>query len=603
MSHEICNTQSWTGPRVDPYAGAITKTIKNAMNPDSSLHVLLQWLARPHRSLVARYTLLSVVVMSVALITLAIFYEQLAKDLLNRLTGERLDAQALSTANRLSSFLDDRFYQLSALSNHPNMPEFIVDQSRLISDVDSLLKLEGDLPFMYGVLFFDEQDRLIKVLPGQSASGEPYWGSEHWSIAGLPVLWVGDVEVIGPLLPKAGGSGSFLIRKSIRIGRTNQKVRIALHLRLASLSELLVSAGMGGVVAPLLRVPGGAFIDPTGRPVKAPGQWHEGPMILPGWQLVFSVEPGAILKPLNDARWWLYWVAAGFIGFILIVFFTLSRQLRARVSTLLQGAHQLSMGDLSYRLALQPKDDEISHVARAFNVMAERLAQVMDQTVRSENLAVLGTFATGVAHEVRNPLATMKTTVQALLRREQEPERRHLLSDLVKEIDRLSRVTNDLLEYGRPHPAKPRVVSVAHLFEHTAAMVAPHLQARNIELLCESAGDLQLFVDPDQARQVLLNLCLNAVQASPEGGVVRLCAETGQGRVRVLIIDQGCGISPEHLEQIRQPFFTLKPQGTGLGLSISQQLLEANDARMHIVSRVGEGTQVALDFPAFTRFL
>jgi len=93
----------------------------------------------------------------VALITLAIFYEQLAKDLLNRLTGERLDAQALSTANRLSSFLDDRFYQLSALSNHPNMPEFIVDQSRLISDVDSLLKLEGDLPFMYGVLFFDEQ--------------------------------------------------------------------------------------------------------------------------------------------------------------------------------------------------------------------------------------------------------------------------------------------------------------------------------------------------------------------------------------------------------------------------------------------------------------
>ena len=92
------------------------------MNLDSPFHVLLQWLARPHRSLVARYTLLSVVVMSVALITLAIFYEQLAKDLLNRLTGERLDAQALSTANRLSSFLDDRFYQLSALSNHPNMP-------------------------------------------------------------------------------------------------------------------------------------------------------------------------------------------------------------------------------------------------------------------------------------------------------------------------------------------------------------------------------------------------------------------------------------------------------------------------------------------------
>lgn len=321
-------------------------------------------------------------------------------------------------------------------------------------------------------------------------------------------------------------------------------------------------------------------------------------MILPGWQLVFSVEPGAILKPLNDARWWLYWVAAGFIGFILVVFFTLSRQLRARVNTLLQGAHQLSMGDLSYRLAQQPQDDEIGQVARAFNVMAERLAQVMDHTVRTENLAVLGTFATGVAHEVRNPLATMKTTVQALLRREQEPERRHLLSDLVKEIDRLSRVTNDLLQYGRPHPAEPCVVSVVDLFAHTVAMVTPHLQARNLQLVCEPAGRLQIVVDPDQARQVLLNLCLNAVQASPDGAVVRLSAETGQGRVRLLIIDQGCGISAEHLQQIRQPFFTLKPQGTGLGLSISQQLLEANGARLHIHSQLGEGTQVTLDFPA-----
>jgi len=565
------------------------------MNLNASLHALLHWLARPHRSLVARYTLLSVFVMSIALITLAVLYEQLAKDLLNRLTGERLDAQALSTANRLSSFLDDRFYQLSALSNHPNMPDFIVDQTRLISDVDSLLKLEGDLPFMYGVLFFDEQDRLIKVLPGQSASGEPYWGSEHWSIAGLPVQWVGDVEIIGPLLPQAGGSGSFLIRKSIRNGRTNQRVRIALHLRLASLTELLVSAGMSGVVAPLLLVPGGAFVDPTGRQVKAPGQWHEGPTILPGWQLVFSVEPGAILKPLSDARWWLYWVAAGFIGFILIVFFTLSRQLRSRISTLLHGAHQLSMGDLSYRLAQQPRDDEIGHVARAFNVMAERLAQVMEKTVRTENLAVLGTFATGVAHEVRNPLATMKTTVQALLRREQEPQRRLLLSDLVKEIDRLSRVTNDLLEYGRPRPAMPREVGVAQLFAQTAHLVGPQMQARNIEFQCMAAPDLQVFIDPDQAQQVLLNLCLNALQASAEGGLVRLLAEARPGRVRIVIVDQGCGISAADLQNIRQPFFTLKARGTGLGLSICQQLLEANGARMEIASTVGEGTLVTLD--------
>lgn len=574
------------------------KNNQNAMTRISLLHGLGHWLARPHRSLVARYTLLSVLVISIALVTLAVLYEQLAKDLLNRLTGERLDAQALSTANRLSSFLDDRFYQLSALSNHPNMPGFIATPSGSGSDVESLLKLEADSPFLYGVLFFDEHDRLLNVLPGQAASGEPYWTRRDWSISGLPVARVGDVEVIGPLLAGPGRSGGFLIRKTIRNGRTDHRVRIALHLRLASLTELLVSAGMSGVVAPLLRVPGGAFIDPTGRQVQAPKQWRDGPQIIAGWQLVFSVQPGAILKPLNDARWWLYWVAAGFIAFIVVVFFTLSRQLRARVSTLLQGAQQLSMGDLSYRLAEQPRDDEISHVARAFNVMAERLADVLDRTVRTENLAVLGTFATGVAHEVRNPLATMKTTVQALLRREEEPERRHLLTDLGKEIDRLSHVTSDLLEYGRPHPAQPRAVAVEPLFEQVARRVAADMQARGVTLHCRAEAGLELYVDPDQVQQILLNLCLNALQASQPGDGVQLHAQARGERVRVTVIDQGCGIPAGDLQQIRQPFFTSKARGTGLGLSICQQLLEANGAPMDIISTLGAGTAVTLDFCA-----
>ncbi len=555
-------------------------------------------LARPRRSLVARYTLLSIVVMGLALIGLAVLYEQLAKDLLNRLTGERLDAQALSTANRLSSFLDDRFYQLSALSNHPNMPDFIADPTHPAGDVDALLKLEGELPFLYGVLFFDEQDRLLKVLPGQAASGAPYWGREAWSLDGLARQRVGDVEVIGPLLPQAGRSGWLLIRKTVRNGRQDHRVSIGLHLRLASLSELLVSSGLNGVVTPLLRVPGGAFIDATGRQVKAPGDWREGPVILPGWQVVFSVQPGAILKPLDDARGWLYLVAVGFIGFILIVFFTLSRQLRTRVGSLVEGAHQLSSGDLRYRLAEQAHDDEIGRVTRAFNVMAGRLADVMERTVRAEKLAVLGTFATGVAHEVRNPLATMKTTVQALLRREQESQRRELLSDLCQEIDRLSHVTSDLLEYGRPHPAIPQALDLETLMARTVRLVTPEAEAKGVEFSSRCQAGLQLWVDPDQAQQVLLNLCLNAVEASEAGQAVVLAGQAWGERVWVTVVDQGCGIPATALDQVRQPFFTLKARGTGLGLSICQQLLEANAARMELASTPGAGTVVTLDFPA-----
>mgnify|MGYP003601312462 CR=1 FL=1 len=259
--------------------------------------------------------------------------------------------------------------------------------------------------------------------------------------------------------------------------------------------------------------------------------------------------------------------------FILIVFFTLSRQLRSRVSTLLQGAHQLSMGDLSYRLAEQPRDDEINHVARAFNVMAARLADMLENTVRTENLAVLGAFATGVAHEVRNPLTTMKTTVQALLRREEEPERRYLLTDLGKEIDRLSLVTSDLLEYGRPHPAQPEVVAVASLFEQIVRLAGPD----DPQLLCETEPGLQLYVDPDQIRQILVNLCLNAFQACDNQSPVRLCAQVWDGQVRVMVIDQGCGISEADLQRIRQPFFY--PQGAAYTAGAEHQSATAGCQR------------------------
>ena len=117
-----------------------------------------------------------------AWIALAVLYEQLAKDLLNRLTGERLDAQALSTANRVSSFLDDRFYQLSALSNHPNMPDFIADPLHPAGDVDALLKLESELPFLYGLLFFDENDVLRHggaTLEAKTAEWVMPWSDSH----------------------------------------------------------------------------------------------------------------------------------------------------------------------------------------------------------------------------------------------------------------------------------------------------------------------------------------------------------------------------------------------------------------------------------------
>ena len=109
---------------------------------------------------------------------------------------------------------------------------------------------------------------------------------------------------------------------------------------------------------------------------------------------------------------------------------------------------------------------------------------------------------------------------------------------------------------------------------------------------------IQLFVDPDQAQQILLNLCLNAIEASARDQRVSLAGHSRDGRVLVSVSDQGCGIPEDALKRVRQPFFTLKARGTGLGLSICQQLLEANASRMEIASTAGKGTVVTLDFPA-----
>lgn len=559
------------------------------------MHVIR--LSGPQLSLVARYMLLSIVVMILGLIAVGVLYERFANNLLDRLTGERLDAQVTATASRLSAFLDNRFYQLAALSNHPAMPEFVRQDWFGAPDADALLRLEADLPDLYGVLFFDREDRLIRVVAGQAASGPPYWSGDDWSLEGLHVTRVDNLEIIGPELPREGRSGWLIARHQIRDEGQGGDASIGLHLRLASLTELLGGAGVAGVIEPLLRVPGGVLLDATGRPTTPSGRLIEGPSILPGWDIVLNVQPGALLEPLVTARIWLYMAAAAIIGCILIVFFALSNRLRHRIDTLLHGANSLAGGDLHYRLPEEQHNDEISRVAHAFNLMAARLSDLISRTVRAEKLAVLGGFATGVAHEVRNPLATMKTTVQALSRQERDPERHLLLTDMEREIDRLSRVTTDLLAYGRPHPPSPKATPVRELLRQTLSLLRPMATDRSIAL--SSAGDslLLIYADPDQSLQILANVGLNALEACSDGGSIGLRAESRGAEVLITITDDGCGIPPEHLADVRTPFFTLKPSGTGLGLSICQQMAEANLVTMTIASEPGTGTCVSLLFP------
>lgn len=263
---------------------------------------------------------------------------------------------------------------------------------------------------------------------------------------------------------------------------------------------------------------------------------------------------------------------------------------------LLSGAEAISSGQLDHRIA-EHGSDEIATVSHAFNAMSGKLKEYLERAVRMEKLAVLGEFATGIAHEIRNPLAAIKTSVQALSRREQNAKRSQLLAEMEGEIDRLARVVSDLVDFGRPRPPLPGVLPVRELFRRIAAIIAPEAQQRGVQFSCQGDPDLELWADADQLQQIVINLALNAVQATPAGGAVVLRAAASGAQVAIEVSDNGCGIPAELLQRVSDPFFTTKTKGVGLGLSISRQLCELNGGRLTIDSAPGQGTVVSLLLP------
>jgi two-component system sensor histidine kinase HydH len=555
---------------------------------------------KPRLNLVGRYTFLSLGLIIGSVAILSVIYATVADSVTERLVGERLNAQMAATANRISAFVENRIYQLETLSNHPAIPLYLAYNDGVPEGVEELVRVEADSPDLYGILFFDGSDRLVQVVAGQAASGAPYWSTANWSLAGLPRVRVGGTDIIGPSLPENGQAGWLLIRQAVRqtLGRGTGG-SVALHVRLASLTEQIRTENLAGVVRPFLRTPDGALLEPAGTPVaEAPTGLVSGPELFPGWRIDYVVAAADILSPLRKAQVGLYALAL-FMGMgTVLLFWALALSLRRRVSRLVGGADAFASGDLHFRLRVpDDRQDEIDVVAHAFNAMADRLRDMIQRTVQVEKMAVLGEFATGVAHEVRNPLATIKLSVQALERREPDAKRRALLQDVEGEIDRLNRVVGDLLDYGRPAPGEPQHVEVRRLFDKAVALTASLAETRSIMVSTDRDSRLSLYASPDQVIQCLVNLLANATEACMPGGTVQLQAYRQGACIRIEVTDDGCGMTEDVRQRVTEPFFTTRASGTGLGLSITRQLVLLNKGEVRIDSQPDKGTRVSLLLP------
>jgi len=229
---------------------------------------------------------------------------------------------------------------------------------------------------------------------------------------------------------------------------------------------------------------------------------------------------------------------------------------------------------------------------------------------RAEQLATMGQFAAGIAHELRNPLTAIRSTIQFLASEFAEGSEQRKLSQItLEEVDRVNGIVGNLLSLAQPAESRPVALDPAREIEKCIAFVEARARSQNVELrvLCEERLP-QLFIDPAELRQVLLNAIVNGLQAMPTGGTLRIRVQRLPSPVRgpdsagghgvpregvlIEVADCGPGIPRELRDRVFEPFFTTKTGGTGLGLAICRSIVRRYDGEIWIDEADGGGASV-----------
>jgi len=219
------------------------------------------------------------------------------------------------------------------------------------------------------------------------------------------------------------------------------------------------------------------------------------------------------------------------------------------------------------------------------------------EVIRTERLAALGEAAAVVAHEVRNPLATLANITQ-LLRLEPAPSERavELLEMQQSEVDRLDRMVQDLLCYTRPLQPRLSSMELTQVIRNVAALAGPRAAEGRVRLEVELGPQHHLQGDLDHLHMALANVLQNAIEASPQGSCVRVEVHRGEGQVSVRVDDEGGGVPAGVIERVFEPFFTTRARGSGLGLAITQRIMKAHGGEVRVSNLARRGARFELVF-------
>jgi len=298
---------------------------------------------------------------------------------------------------------------------------------------------------------------------------------------------------------------------------------------------------------------------------------------------------------------------AGAVAICAVLIIVLAYLIQRPMVELQEKIAQVSEGNLNVEVSFAQRNDEIGDLGRNFNHMMEQLRESREeierlhrtQMSRAEHLATLGELATGLAHEIRNPLAGIAGVIEIVGRDlPATSPARAVVKDVRLEISRISRTLTDLLETARPRRPEVRRSNLNTTVEHAVMLARQQVLSRPIKIELQKAPDLpEVEHDSDQVHQVLLNLLLNAVQAVEKTGTVNVEIGRRDSFASVVVSDTGRGIAPQNLPNIFRPFYTTKGDGTGLGLSLAHRIVEDHHGRIEVSSVVGKGSTFTVLLP------
>ncbi len=226
------------------------------------------------------------------------------------------------------------------------------------------------------------------------------------------------------------------------------------------------------------------------------------------------------------------------------------------------------------------------------------LAKMELSLERSRRLAALGKMAAGIAHEIRNPLGTLKGFAQYFKdQAANDSESREYADIMIGEVDRLNHIIAALLQFARPREPELQTVSARDIMERAVRLLAADFNKQAITPEITSDDNAEFRADPDLLLQVLINLMKNSLAASGPGDQIILTSTLQDNHIILTITDSGRGMDPEEKERMFDPFFTTRKTGTGLGLAVSYQIIEQHNGRFEVDSRPGQGTRISIILP------